>query len=232
MSLFQAGNDSWLILVAVISYLLGTFPTAYLVCWKIGGRDIRQVGSGNIGAMNTYRLIRDEKSRQQAILGFSLVSLGDIVKGALAIMVVRWLDYLGYDPTVGLIVASIFVILGHNYSVLFRFRQGGRGIASLLGILLALEPRLLGVWALTIFLSIFLTELIMSKTLIRDKTRWFSIIGTQLLGRVIGIGIAPLPIYFVNPDLFLPVLAATILVLIKHIDRLQAYLKGLDTTSE
>jgi glycerol-3-phosphate acyltransferase PlsY len=182
--------------------------------------------------MNTYRLIRDEKSRSQAIIGFSLVSIGDVVKGALAVLVTRWLDYLGYDPAAGLIVAAIFVILGHNYSVLFRFRQGGRGIASLFGILLALDPRLLGVWALTIFLAIFLAELAMSKTLIRDRSRWFAIIGTQLLGRVIGIGIAPIPVYFVNSELFLPVLAATILVLIKHIDRLQIYLKESDNTIE
>ena len=218
-----------MILIGVIAYLLGIFPTAYLVARSIGGRDIRQVGSGNIGAMNTYRLIRDEKSRNQAILGFSLVAIGDIGKGALAILVARWLDYLGYDLTMALVVSSLFVILGHNYSVLFRFRMGGRGIASLIGILLALESKLFGVWALTIFLTIFFAELVMSQKLIRDKTRWFAIIGSQLLGRVVGIGLSLIPIYFIEPALFLPVLVATILILVKHIDRLKAYIRGLDT---
>jgi len=225
MSVLQAGSDSWLILLAFISYSLGIFPTAYIVARRIGGRDIRLVGSGNIGAMNTYRLIRGEKSKKLAIIGFSLVSIGDIGKAALAILAARWLGFLGYNPATALIISSLFVLLGHNYSVLFKFKQGGRGIACLVGILLALEPSLFGVWAGTVFVSIFLAEYFMAKRVVWDRNRWFSIIGSQILGRVAGIGISLVPIYFLNSQLFLPIMAATVLVLIKHIDRVQAYVR-------
>jgi len=216
----------WLILIAVISYFLGSLPTGYTVTKKVGGKDIRLGGTENIGAMNTYRLIRDKKSTSLAVLGLSLVLAGDIGKAVLAIFIAKWLGFLGYNPTAALIISSSFVVLGHNYPVFFGFKQGGRGIACLVGILLALEQPLLGVWTGTVFLFIFLTQhLLVERISPRRATGWFSIIGSQVLGRVWGIGISLVPIYFLNPQLFPPILAATIIVLIKHIERVKDYVR-------
>ena len=225
MAILQAESNTWLILIALISYFLGSFPTAYLVTKGLSGKDIRLEGSGNIGAMNAYRLIQ-EKSKGLARLGLILVMLGDVGKGALAIFVAGWLGLLGYNPVAALIISSFFVVLGHNYSVFFKFRQGGRGIASLMGVLLALEPRLFGAWVGTVLFTIFLVQhLLVGRITLKNVSRWFSIVGSQILGRVVGIGISLVPLYFLNPQLFPPILAATILVLIKNAERAKAYVR-------
>lgn len=226
MSMIQAENNIWLILIVIISYFLGTLPTAYGVAKRIGGKDIRFRSTGNIGAMNAFRLIQEEKSTRVAMLGISLVLIGDMGKAALAIFLAIWLGFLGYNPGAALIISSLFIVLGHNYSVFFKFRQGGRGIACLMGILLALNPVLLPVWGGTLLFSIFLTQhILIERTSHRTLAKGFSIAGSQVLGRVIGIGIALLPLYFLSPQLFLPILVATILILVKHIERVKAYVR-------
>ena len=80
-------NNAWLILFAVIPYILGSVPTAYFVTRGIIGKDVRLSGSRNIGAMNAYRLIRTEKSTKLGIAGFALVLVGDMGKGVLAIFI-------------------------------------------------------------------------------------------------------------------------------------------------
>jgi len=221
----QVESNIWLILIAAISYFLGSFPTAYFVAKKLSGKDIRLEGSGNIGAMNAYRLLQ-EKSKRLARLGISLAMLGDVGKAALAIFIVRWLGFLEYSPIAALTIGSFFVVLGHNYSIFFNFRQGGRGIACLMGILLALHPPLFGAWGGTVLFSIFLVQhLLVQRITTKNVSKWFSIVSSQVLGRVVGIGISLVPIYFINPQLFYPILAATILVLIKNVERVKAYVR-------
>ena len=227
ISLTTEGN-LWLILIAVIAYFLGSVPTAYFVTRSIIGKDIRFTGSRNIGAMNAYRLIRDEKSTKLGIAGFFLALVGDGGKGILAIFAAKWLSFLGYDLLLALIIGSFFVVLGHNYSVFFKFKEGGRGLSSFGGILLALNPLLLLIWLGTILLVTFLAEyLLVAKINWGKFSRVFSVVGSQVVGRVAGIAIALLPFYFFAPELFFPILAATILMLIKHIERTRVYIKQL-----
>ncbi len=114
------------ILIAfVLSYLLGSFPTAFLA-GKLKGKNIFATGSSNMGAMNTARNIGYR-------LGI-LVLLTDLAKGALA-------TYLGLqlaDDT-GALAAGIGVVLGHTRSVFVGFR-GGKGLATTLGASLPLYP--------------------------------------------------------------------------------------------
>lgn len=223
-------SNTWLILIAVISYIAGSFPTAYLVTKGMIGKDIRFEGSRNVGAMNAYRLIQNEKSGKLAVTGLAIITATDMGKGILAIFVARWLGFLGYNPAIALIIGSLFVILGHNYPFCFKFKEGGRGIATFMGILLALnEPSLL-IWGGTVVVSIFVAQYLMI-----GKIKWgklsevFSVIGSQVVGRVVGMGIAlvPLYLYFFDLKLFFPVLAATILILIRHIDRVRVYIRQL-----
>lgn len=210
-------NNAWLALIAALAYLIGSFPTAYFVTRRMLGKDIRVEGSGNVGSMNTYSLIKSERSGKQATLGLVITMLTDLGKGVLAIYVARWLVFAGYNPAAALIIASTFVVLGHNYPFYFRFKKGGRGIAPLMGILLALNASSILVWGGTLLLSIFVAQRILVGKIGRESfSSVFAAIGSQATGRIAGLAIALLPLYFFDPRLFFPVLSATVLILIKH----------------
>jgi glycerol-3-phosphate acyltransferase PlsY len=219
-------SNTWLILIAVIAYIAGSFPTAYIVTKGMIGKDIRLEGSRNVGAMNTYRLIKDEKSGKLAVAGLAITQVTDMGKGVLAIAVARWLGFLGYNPVIALIIASTFVILGHSYPFYFKFKAGGRGIATFMGVLLALNAPLLPIWGGTVVVSIFVAQYLMTgKINWKSGSKLFSVIGDQVAGRVAGIVIALVPLYFFDPQLFFPVLAATILVLVRHIQRVKGHIR-------
>lgn len=113
-----------LILVAVLSYLLGSIPFGVVITRMLGLGDLRTIGSGNIGATNVLRT--GHKGAAAATL------LLDAAKGAVAVLVARGL--VGADAAQ---VAGLFAFLGHLFPVWLDFR-GGKGVATFLGTLLAL----------------------------------------------------------------------------------------------
>lgn len=110
----------------VIAYLLGTIPSGYLVA-RIRGVNIQQVGSGNIGATNVLRSV--------GLLPAILVVILDPLKGVLAVLLPM---LLGVDAW-GVAASGLAVVLGNNYNVFLKFR-GGKGIATSIGVLIALSP--------------------------------------------------------------------------------------------
>ena len=221
-------SNAWLILIAVICYIIGSFPTAYLATKRMTGKDIRFAGSRNVGAMNAYRVIRNARAGKPAVAGLVLITSTDMGKGALAISMARWLSFLGYNPAIALIIGGLFVILGHIYPFYFKFKESGRGIASFMGVLLALNHPAIGIWCATIGVSIIIGQYVLiGRMNWRRPSAAFSVIGTQVVGRVVGMGIALVPLYFFDPRLLFPALAATILILIRHIDRVRVYLRKL-----
>jgi glycerol-3-phosphate acyltransferase PlsY len=122
-----------------IAYLLGTLLGS-LILGRLRGVDIRRMGSGNAGATNALRT-------QGKLFGF-LVLLVDVAKGIVAVWWLPWVDFpgIGTDPALQrdwLTVACGFaVILGHVYPVWFEFR-GGKGAATVIGVVAGLELRLL-----------------------------------------------------------------------------------------
>ena len=124
-----------LLLVAAGAFLLGSFPTAFVLVRKTSGKDLRTSGSGNIGALNAFEVSRS-KSVGIAVL------LIDLVKGALPVLAV--LLFLG-DAFVAGAFAYIAVVLGHNYSPWIGFK-GGRGLAPALGASIAFNPAFLIIW--------------------------------------------------------------------------------------
>jgi len=228
-----APGNPWVILIAIIAYLLGSFPSAYYITKRMIGKDIRSAGSGNIGAMNAYRLIKINKSTKMGAIAFLLALVGDVGKGVLAIFVAKWLSFLGYDLLLALIASSVFVIVGHNYSFFFKGKGGGRGISSLAGVVLALNPLALLLGLVTFLLTILVTEYAMGGRINWGKfSSVFSALGSQILGRVVGLALALIPIYFFGPAVFFPALAADILVLIKHIERIRAYIRQLPSRKQ
>ena len=108
---------------------MGSFPTAYLLVRALNGSDIRQEGSGNVGALNAFR--------QVGIWGALLVLLVDAAKGAAAVL----LPGLVEAPNWTIYLTVVSVVIGHNWPVFLRFR-GGKGAATILGISLVILPQL------------------------------------------------------------------------------------------
>ena len=218
-----------MILISVISYLIGSFPTAYLVVKGFAGKDIKRIGSGNVGAMNTVRALK-EKSTKLAVIGFLIVLLGDMAKGALVIFLAQKL-LVGAAlqlQNLSFILAAFFVVLGHNYSVFLKF-SGGRGAASLIGILFYLDIQALIIWGLPSLLFPVFFQIVLEKIGFEKKINWrkisdiISIIGKQMAGRMAGLVLGPLFLYFYSPEFFSPLAAGTILLLIKNIPRFKGY---------
>lgn len=213
--------------ISLIAYLIGSFPTAYLWVKKFTGQDIRKIGSGNVGAMNVVRALKD-KSKKLAIIGFLVVLLIDMAKGALSIFLAQ--NFLPLNP-LALTLAAFFVVLGHNYSIFLKF-SGGRGAACLIGILLYLDVLSLIIWGLPIIFFSILFQIILEKTGFERKINWRKIseiaalLGTQMAGRMAGLILALVPLYFYNPQIFLPIAAGTILLLIKNTPRFKGYFLG------
>jgi glycerol-3-phosphate acyltransferase PlsY len=117
----------YIIAAIIIGYLLGSIPFAYITARITKGIDIRQVGSGNVGALNVYRQVGP---------AFGLTVLAtDFIKGILAIYIARW---LGLD-LVWTCVAGFAAVVGHNWPVFLGFR-GGRGAVTIMGVILPLIP--------------------------------------------------------------------------------------------
>jgi glycerol-3-phosphate acyltransferase PlsY len=141
------------IAVAILAYLLGSIPTGFLVA-KARGVDIRAVGSGNIGAANTFRAI----GRSAGIF----VLLMDALKGFVAVELCYLILPLFGVTDLGQaihyrVVAGIFAVLGHNYTCWLYFK-GGKGIATTAGVYLALVPLSVGLGLATFILVVALTR--------------------------------------------------------------------------
>lgn len=126
-----------ILILLLISYFLGSIPTAFIFMKLFRGIDIRKAGSGNVGGMNTYEVSGSK------LLGFS-VFLVDFLKGFFAVQIAK-----SYFPDSFLIVglATFFVVFGHCFSVWISFK-GGRGLATAFGSTITFVPPAFFLWAI------------------------------------------------------------------------------------
>jgi acyl phosphate:glycerol-3-phosphate acyltransferase len=127
------------------SYLLGAIPTSHLVSRGFAKIDLREHGSGNLGATNLYR-----------VLGWKYaipVALFDIAKGVIPVVVFA---PQASDSELFALACGVAAIVGHVFSVFVRFK-GGKGVATAAGVMLGLTPLALGVaaivWAVVLLLT-------------------------------------------------------------------------------
>ena len=136
------------ILFLVFSYLLGAIPFGYILCYLTDKKDIRQEGSGNIGATNVLRI-------KGKAFGFITLAL-DMLKGILPILY----GFKHFDSPVLIIGGGAAAILGHLYSVYLKFK-GGKGVSSFLGMTAVFHfPSALvfgGVFLFTYFLTRYIS---------------------------------------------------------------------------
>ena len=127
----------WIIPGIIISYLVGSVPTAYIFSRLIKGADIRKFGSGNVGATNALRLLGSGWGVTVLIL--------DIVKGILPVVIFPGLLNSGslVNPDIFCIIIGISCICGHNWTIFLKFK-GGKGVATTLGVLIGLSAQISG----------------------------------------------------------------------------------------
>jgi len=144
------GNE---ILAIVIGYLLGSIPSAYIAARVVKGKDIRQIGSSNIGAVNTFREV--------GIKAGLAVTITDIGKGTAAVAIAYWLLDVSQ---LFVLAAALAAIVGHNWMVFLKF-SGGKGMATTIGAIAILMP-LYDYWAgLLIFFVIIAMPLIITRNI-------------------------------------------------------------------
>jgi len=201
------------LLVALASYLLGSMPGAVVVGRLFTKKNFQQEESGNLGATNALRIVGKEKGKLFGAAAFVCVFIFDASKAIAACLIA--MAYIP-DRTAALAIATLFTVLGHNYSVFLKF-HGGRGAASLIGVLMFFNYKIFLVWFGTFLLSAIIFEIAESKKI--DKKLVVRAIDKQIIGRLAGEVIALLPIYFLDKTLFWPALLVTPLILIRHKER-------------
>lgn len=183
--------------VALISYFIGNFSSAYILGKIFQKKDIRNYGSGNAGATNALRVFGKKLGGITFIL--------DVLKGILAVYIGE--KMMGYN---GKLIASIFVVLGHNWPVFLKFK-GGKGIATSLGVIFLLH------WSTAIICTAIGVAIIII-------TRYVS------LGSIIAAGLVPIIGSILNrpfnKDFFITTLILAILAIYRHKDNINRLLKG------
>lgn len=139
------------ILFSILAYLLGSIPTAVWVGKAWYGLDVREHGSKNAGATNTFRVLGKKP-------GIFVLTI-DIIKGALSTFLpVFFVGYLGIENDDILIktqiCAAFFAVAGHVFPVFAQFK-GGKGVATSLGVIIGLQPVAAAI-CLGVFLIIFI----------------------------------------------------------------------------
>ena len=139
------------LLLIITAYLIGSIPTALIISKSIFDIDIREYGSGNMGATNTFRVLGAKYG--------TIVMVGDMLKGIFAVALYNLLPYYltnELERTNLMIGLGMAAVVGHIYPVWAQFR-GGKGVATLFGMLLAIQPIVavscVGVFLLVLFLT-------------------------------------------------------------------------------
>ncbi len=179
----------------LLGYVLGSIPFGVILTRAAGAGDLRQIGSGNIGATNVLRTGRKGLAAATLLL--------DAAKGAVAVLLGEWL-FPGHG-----VVAAAAAFLGHLYPVWLGFK-GGKGVATMMGIVLALH------WPCAIVYAAI----------------WLGLLGTLRISSVAGMLAAmsvPLSAaYHGKFELVLVLLAMALLVLWKHRENIERLMSGTE----
>lgn len=139
------------VIVVLMGYLLGSTPSAYIATRLATGKDIRQLGGGNVGGLNTLREV--------GVWPAAAASIVDVGKGTAAVAIAYWLLDLSL---VFVLLAGLGAVIGHNWMLWLKF-SGGKGMGPAMGAIFVLMP-LYGYWqGLLILLGIILAIFIFTR---------------------------------------------------------------------
>lgn len=179
-----------------LAYLVGSIPFSFLIARAFSGKDVRQEGSGNVGATNVART---------AGRGAGVLALGlDLVKGYLVVVIARWIVgqqawpfAAGVKPwesrEMWIALAGLLAVLAHMFPVWLRF-HGGKGVATAAGVILALDPRVFAASIIVFAIVVLLSKMVSLASIVTAASipLLFQFIGqdTPYWRTVISIGIA------------------------------------------
>ncbi len=143
------------LLLIIMAYLIGSIPTAVWISKSFFGIDIREYGSGNAGATNTFRILGSRWG--------TIVMAVDVIKGVIATSLYILLPYYltsEWDRTNFMVGLGLAAVLGHIFPIWADFR-GGKGVATLFGMIIAIQPLVavccVGVFLLVLYLTRFVS---------------------------------------------------------------------------
>ena len=184
----------------IIGYIFGSIPSGLVLVKMVCGIDIREYGSKNIGTTNVFRTVGGRMA--------SIVLIADVIKGILAVLLVRYF----FETNLQLeLLTAIASLLGHNYSIFLGFK-GGRGVATGLGLILLFMPDVC-IFSFTVWLVIVFV------------TRYVS------LGSIVGAFITPIVAYYRGYpiELVLFALAACVFVIVRHYENMKRLIAGTES---
>lgn len=187
------------VVMLVLAYALGSISSAIVVCKMMGLGDPREAGSGNPGATNVLRI-----GGEKAKLAAGITLAGDMLKGVVPIVIAM---LLGFHP-IWLALIGLAAFLGHLYPVFFGFK-GGKGVATMMGVLLALN--------LFVGLAVIATWLFIAKVL-----------KISSLSALIASALAPLYMYLLTDHLcwVLMSMVMTLILFWRHRGNIERLLRG------
>jgi glycerol-3-phosphate acyltransferase PlsY len=197
-----------LLIIAALSYLLGSIPFGYLLVRIFRGEDVRQSGSGNIGATNV--------SRKSPALGVATLLL-DAMKGTAAVALSHVVaDRMVAGPPALELAAlgALFAVIGHVFPVWLKFR-GGKGVATGLGAFALIAPK-----AVLVAAGIFIVVVMIS--------RYVS------LGSIVAVAVFPVVAwrigqFYLSPTSLALISLASLLILVKHRENLRRLWAGTES---
>jgi acyl phosphate:glycerol-3-phosphate acyltransferase len=197
------------ILLVVLAYALGSFPTAFILFRANKGKDIRNIGSGNVGGTNVLR---------SAGPGLAVVTIMlDILKGFLPVLMI----YLFFPSSYILyIITSVSVLIGHVFPVFLKFR-GGKGISTTGGLIIATCVLPISGASLALRLAPAII-IVLSVLIIFFITRIMSI------GSIVATIINPIMFFIFRYDNYVIIAAAiwSAIILIAHRENIKRLFKG------
>lgn len=167
-------------MIIILSYLLGSIPSGLIIGKRFFGIDIREHGSGNLGATNSFRTL--------GVKAGLIVTFADILKGTVATLLPLWLGST-LDP----LIAGTIAVVGHMFPIFAGFR-GGKAVATSGGILLALQPIMFLVLVLSFFSTLYFSKYVSLSSIIAAIT---AIIYSVILGNTLLIIIVATLAFFV-----------------------------------
>lgn len=196
-------HNVWCYLAA---YLLGAIPSGLLIGKYLAGVNIKESGSGSIGATNVLRVLKEQNPKKAKKLAI-LTIVCDVLKGVVPILIAK---FLGFDPNV-LWAMAVFAVLGHCFSPYLGF-EGGKGVATAAGVLAIFIPLELLIAVIAWFIS--------------GKTIKISSVASFIA--IIALVIA---MYIIHPQMphintYAPVFIIIFIIIYKHIPNIVRLIKG------
>jgi glycerol-3-phosphate acyltransferase PlsY len=195
------------VIIAALSYMLGSIPFGYLLVRIFRGEDVRQSGSGNIGATNV--------SRKSPVLGI-LTLLLDALKGTAAVALSYVVaDHMVPIPTLEqMTLGALFVVIGHMFPVWLKF-HGGKGVATGLGAFALVAPK-----AVLIAAVIFIVVV--------------AILRYVSLGSIVAVAVFPVVAwridqFYASPVSLAMIAVTSLLILFRHRTNMRRLLEGTES---